>query len=256
MIEDGAMENPAVAAIFALHVYPGLEVGAFTVAAGPATAAADSFDIEILGRGGHAAHPHQAIDAIAVAAQVVSALQLLVSRQRDPLQALVITIGKIDGGFARNVIAPSVRLSGTARSPRWRPPRAVAEDARRHRRRRHTRVRRQPHAALQPRLPVDAQRPCAHSAARSERGGGLGRREVDHRPPSMGGEDFAYYAERVPGLMARIGVRNDRLGFVHPLHHPQFDLDEGALPLGASLLADLAHRYLASAPSPSVSSAD
>ena len=246
MIADGAMENPTVAAIFALHVYPGLEVGAFTAASGAATAAADSFDIEILGRGGHAAHPHQAIDAITVAAQVVSALQLLVSRQRDPLQALVITIGKIDGGFARNVIAPSVKLAGTARSldPALREglpqmlddiiggvTRAFGAS--------HTLDYRlgYPSTHNDPAL-----LPLLEASVTAVSGPG----QLTIAPPSMGGEDFAYYAQMVPGLMVRIGVRNAELGFVHPLHHPNFDLDERSLPLGAGLLADLAHRYLAS----------
>lgn len=245
MIDDGAMENPSVEAMFALHVYPGIEVGDFTVASGPATAAADSFDIEVIGRGGHAAHPHQAIDAIAVAAQVVSALQMLVSRQRDPLQALVITIGTIAGGFARNVIAPSVKLSGTARSLdpalRERLPGMLDDIVAGV-----TRAFGASHT-LQYRLgyPSTFNDPglipllAASVAAVS----GSGRLAIT--PPSMGGEDFAYYAQRVPGLMARIGVRNEARGLIHPLHHPNFDLDEAALPVGASVLADVALRYLA-----------
>jgi amidohydrolase len=246
MIDDGAMENPRVEAMFALHVYPGAGVGSFTVASGPATAAADGFDIEIIGRGGHAAHPHQAIDAIAVAAQVVSALQLLVSRQRDPLQSLVITIGKIEGGFARNVIAPSVKLAGTARSLdpalRERLPQMLDDIIAGV-----TRAFGASHTLdYSMGYPSTYNDPALIPLLDASVAAIAGPGHLTISPPSMGGEDFAYYAQRVPGLMARIGVRNEARGFTHPLHHPNFDLDEGALPLGASLLADVAQRYLAS----------
>jgi amidohydrolase len=245
MIEDGALEAPTVSAIFGLHVDPNQSVGALSATPGPATAASDGLDIEVIGEGGHAARPHQAIDAIAVAAQVVVAIQQLVSRHTDPLQPLVITLGKIEGGFARNVIAPSVRLEGTVRS--FDP-------------------------ALRERLPSLLERTVAgvtqafgarheltyrlgYPSLRNDAaliptlsdvvGKLLGEDRLAAGGPSMGGEDFAYYAERVPGLMARLGVRNEARGLVHPLHHPRFDLDEDALPLGAAVLAGFARSYLA-----------
>lgn len=244
MIEDGAMENPTVDAIFALHVFPGAPVGYFTASPGPATAAADSIDIEIIGRGGHAAHPHQAIDSVAVAAQVVGALQLLVSRQRDPLKPLVITIGKIEGGFARNVIAPSVRLQGTVRSLdadlRERLPQMIDEIVRGV-----TTAFGASHT-LNYTLgyPSTVNDPQLLPLVEASVAAVAGAERLSLAPPSMGGEDFSYYAQRVPGFMLRIGVRNEARGIVHPLHHPRFDLDEGSLPLGAALLADLATRYL------------
>ena len=246
MIEDGALDDPAVSAIFALHVFPDVEVGHLTVSPGQATAAADAFDIEVIGRGGHAARPHQAVDAIAVAAQVVSALQQLVSRQTDPLTPLVITIGKVEGGFARNVIAPSVRLEGTARSLdpalRERLPglleqlvggvtKAFGAS--------HTLSYRQGY-------PSTRNHPALLPTLEATVTDLLGEGRLTQLPPSMGGEDFAYYAERVPGMIARLGVRNEARGLVHPLHHPRFDLDEDALPLGAAVLADFARRWLAS----------
>jgi amidohydrolase len=245
MIDDGALERPDVSAIFALHVFPGIPVGQLTVSPGQATAATDAFDVEVIGRGGHAAHPHQAVDAIAVAAQVVSALQQLVSRQTDPLTPLVITVGRLEGGFARNVIAPSVRLEGTARSLdpalRERLPglleqliagvtRAFGAS--------HTLDYRQgyPPTRNDPRL-----LPTLEATVVEQVGDG----RLTRVPPSMGGEDFAYYASRVPGLIARLGVRNEANGLVHPLHHPRFDLDEAALPLGSAVLAGFARRWLA-----------
>ncbi len=247
MIEDGALDEPSVSAIFALHVYPGVEVGHLTVSPGQATAAADAFDIEVIGRGGHAAHPHQAIDAVAVAAHVVTALQLVVSRQTDPLLPLVLTIGKIEGGYARNVIAPSVRLAGTARSLdpalRERLP-AMLEHV----------VGGVTQAfgasytlAYQLGYPSTRNDPALLPTLEATVAELLGEGRLSRKPPSMGGEDFAFYAERVPGLIARLGVRNEARGLVHPLHHPRFDLDEDALPLGAAVLAGFAQRYLHSA---------
>lgn len=244
MIEDGALDEPAVSAIFALHVFPDVDVGRLTVSPGQATAAADAFDIEVIGRGGHAARPHQAVDAVAVAAQVVSALQQLVSRQTDPLTPLVITIGKVEGGFARNVIAPSVRLEGTARSLdpalRERLPGLLEQlvggvtkafGASHTLDYRHGYPSTRNDHALLPTLETTVAEL-------------LGEGRLTELPPSMGGEDFAYYAERVPGMIARLGVRNEARGLVHPLHHPNFDLDESALPLGAAVLAGFARHWL------------
>jgi amidohydrolase len=242
MIEDGALDG--VAAIYALHVDPRVPTGRTGVVLGPANAAADSLSIEVIGAGGHAAYPHLSVDAIAVAAQVVTALQHVVSRHADPLAPLVITIGTIQGGFARNVIAPSVRMEGTVRSF---------------------------DADLRGRLPGMVERVvqgvvAAHGATatvgyafgypatvndvalldvfEASSAAVMGEGRHARMAPTMGAEDFSYYAERVPGMIGRLGVRNEALGFVHPLHHPRFDLDEDALPLGAAFLADVATRWL------------
>ena len=157
----------------------------------------------------------------------------------------MITLGKIEGGFARNVIAPSVRLEGTVRSfdpaLRERLPalleRTVAGIAQafgaRHELRYHLGY---------PSLSNDA---ALIPTLADVVGELLGEGRLAAGGPSMGGEDFAYYAELVPGLMARLGVRNEDRGLVHPLHHPRFDLDEDALPLGAAVLEGFARRYLA-----------
>jgi len=181
---------------------------------------------------------------VVVAAHVVSALQQVTSRQTDPLKPVVITIGKVEGGYARNVIAPSVRLEGTVRT--------LDRD-----------LRAQLPAQLE-RLVAGVTQAFGASHTLTFREGYpslhndasllptlegtvedlLGEGRLASAPPSMGGEDFAFYAERVPGLMARLGVRNEAKGFVHPLHHPRFDLDEDALPLGAAVLAGFARRWL------------
>lgn len=244
MIEDGALDGPAVEAIYALHVDPRVPTGRTGVVVGPANAAADTIEIEVKGAGGHAAYPHLSVDAVTVAAQVVTALQHVVSRHTDPLLPLVVTIGTIRGGFASNVIAPSVTMQGTVRSfdpgLRERMP-ALIE-----------RVVQGVVAAhgatatvgYEPGYPATVNDAALLPTFEAASAAVMGEGRNALMAPTMGAEDFSYYAQRVPGMIVRLGVRNEALGFVHPLHHPRFDLDEDALPLGAALLADVATRWL------------
>ncbi len=248
MIEDGALEGPTVEAIYALHVDPRFAAGRTGVVLGPAHAAADTIDIEVVGAGGHAAYPHLSVDAVAVAAQVVTALQHVVSRYADPLLPLVLTIGTIHGGFASNVIAPSVKMQGTVRSfdpdLRERMP-ALIERVVQGVVAAHGATADVGYTFGYPATVNDtALLPEFEAATAAVMGDG------NHAvlAPTMGAEDFAYYAQRVPAMIVRLGVRNEARGFVHPLHHPRFDLDEDALPLGAALLADVATRWLAGRP--------
>lgn len=243
MIEDGALDD--VGAIFALHVDPRIPAGQTGVTVGPVNAAADTIDIEVVGAGGHAAYPHMSVDAVTVAAQVVTALQHVVSRHTDPLKPLVVTIGTIQGGFASNVIAPSVRMQGTVRS--FDADLRAAMPERLERVIQGVAAAHGATATLEYRFGYPATVndadlvPCFEATSAAVMGAGRHARYA----PTMGAEDFSYYAQRVPGTIARLGVRNEALGFVHPLHHPRFDLDEDALPLGAALLADVATRWLA-----------
>jgi amidohydrolase len=244
MIEDGALEGPTVEAIYALHVDPRVPTGRSGVVVGPANAAADTIEIEVVGAGGHAAYPHLSVDAVTVAAQVVTALQHVVSRHADPLLPLVLTIGTIHGGFASNVIAPSVTMQGTVRSfdpdLRRRMPELI-ERVVRGVAAAHGATATVGYAFGYPATVNDpALLPTFEAASAAVMG--EGRNAI--MAPTMGAEDFSYYAQLVPGMIVRLGVRNEALGFVHPLHHPRFDLDEDALPLGAALLAEVATRWL------------
>ena len=244
MIEDGALEGPTVEAIYALHVDPRVPTGRSGVVVGPANAAADTIEIEVIGAGGHAAYPHLSVDAVTVAAQVVTALQHVVSRHADPLLPLVLTIGTIHGGFASNVIAPSVTMQGTVRSfdpdLRRRMPELI-ERVVRGVAAAHGATATVNYAFGYPATVNDpALLPTFEAASAAVMG--EGRNAI--MAPTMGAEDFSYYAQLVPAMIVRLGVRNEALGFVHPLHHPRVDLDEDALPLGAALLADVATRWL------------
>lgn len=238
MIDEGALDDPRVEAVTMLHVDPRLHTGTIGITPGPVNAAADEFHITIRGKGGHGAYPHKAIDAIPCAAAMVLALQNVAARETDPLASIVVTIGTIEGGYRNNVIADRVKMTGTLRT---HDPaiRATAED----------KLRRivqgvaeayGAHAQLDMIFgypPVVNDDELAESFASYVREHGF---TVERPAPTMGGEDFAYFAQRVPGVMVRLGIYNEQVGSIHSGHSPQFRLDEGAIPTGIETLVAFA----------------
>ncbi|MGC1380177.1 MAG: M20 family metallopeptidase [Candidatus Baltobacteraceae bacterium] len=239
MIEAGALDEPKVEAIAMLHVDSRLESGSVGVSPGPVNASCDELYVTVRGVGGHGAYPHTAVDAIPAAAAIVLALQNVVAREVDPLDSAVVTVGTIAGGYRNNIIADDVRLSGTLRA---HDP--VVRDAL------ETRVRRivaGVAAAYNVAADVEVVRgypPVINDAALSKRFASYLRERdgvrVEEPPPTMGGEDFAYFAQRVPGVLVRLGVRNEACGAIHPGHSALFRIDESALPIGVSTLAHFA----------------
>ncbi len=247
MMEDGVLELPKVDAIAGLHVFPGLDTGTIGITKGVAFASADGISITIIGKGGHAARPNEAIDAIAIAAQVIAALQNIASRMVDPLEPVVVTIGKIEGGSIGAAIASEVKMLGTVRtlSPTLRAQmpglleriiRGVTESF---------------GAAYAfdyhmnyPVVQNDGAMVDQVTAASEEL---FGRTCWSSIKPSTGGEDFAFYSEAVPGVFFRLGTGNGDARTRFPLHNAYFDLDEAALPLGSAMLSAVALRYLAHA---------
>ncbi|MGQ3378536.1 M20 metallopeptidase family protein [Priestia endophytica] len=244
LIEYGVLQNPKVDAIVGLHVNPMVETGHVTCSKKEVCAASDFFNIEIKGSGGHAAHPHLSKDPIPMAANVISSLQQIVSRQIDPLTPTVLTIGQIHGGYADNAIASSVSLGGTVRT--------LDEEVRASIKEKMENVISGVTSSLggeykfhyHYETPVltndDSLIPTLEETVKTI----LGEHSFSIVNPSMGGEDFAFYTREVPGLFFRLGVRNENKGIVYPLHHPLFDLDEEALPYGGALLAQYALNYL------------
>jgi amidohydrolase len=235
MIEAGALDSPPVDAIAMLHVDSRLDVGTVGISPGAVNAAADEFYVTIRGTGGHGGYPHTAVDAIPASAAIVLALQNVVARETDPLASAVLTVGTIAGGYRNNIIADEVNLSGTLRSHDER----VRDEL-------ETRLRRVVDgvaAAYKVRAEVRVIRgypPVHNDVALTE---GFARYVHEHaslnveRPPAtMGAEDFAYFAQRVPGVLIRLGVRSVASGAVHPGHSPHFRIDEAALPLGVTTL--------------------
>lgn len=244
MIEAGALDDPPVEAIAMLHVDSRLDVGTIGIVPGPVNASADELYVDVRGVGGHGAYPHSAVDAIPAAAAVVLALQNVVAREIDPLASAVVTIGTISGGYRNNVIADEVKMSGTLRA--HDPAVRDALEAR------VCRI----VAGVAAAYNVDAQvqvvrgyPPVVNDEPLAQRFAGYVRANsalrVERPQPTMGGEDFAYFAQRVPGLLIRLGVRSESSGAVHPAHSPLFRIDEDALPVGVTTLVLFARSFVA-----------
>ena len=247
MIEDGVLASPDVTAAVGLHVWNNFPAGTVGVYAGPMMAAVDEFALVIQGRGGHGAMPQQTVDAIVVAAQVVTALQTIVSRNVSPLDAAVVTVGKIAGGSAFNVIAGAVELRGTVRTF----SKETHADIPGH----FERVVRGVCEAMGATYDLDYKRqtpPLVNNAGVCELVADcaaevVGRDRVvrDDSVRTMGGEDMSYFLERVPGCYFFLGTRNEARGLVHPHHSPRFDIDESALAAGVEIMTRVIKRYLA-----------
>ena len=235
MVDEGVVED--VSSIFALHLWPGLPFGKVATKAGPIMAAADAFEMEIRGSGGHGAMPHLAADAVVIAAQVVTALQTVVSREVDPVEPAVLTVGEIGAGTAFNIIPEKARLGGTVRTLnpdlRERMPgrmEAVARGVAKG-------MRGDADLDYDFSYPVTVNDEVAAGYALGVAENLFGAQSVQELPnPSMTAEDFAFYLEKVPGSFVWLGVGEDISG----LHTPQFAFDEEILPRGSALLTALA----------------
>ena len=241
MVADGVMAG--VSAILSVHVFPTIPGGKVGIRHGALTAAADDLEIIIIGESGHGARPHEAVDAIWIAAQVISSLQGAIARTLNPLHPAVLTIGQITGGRAPNVIADEVKMRGTVRS--------LHPDT---------------HALLPSWIEGIVARVCDSYGARYQVNYLRGVPSVQNDPyltelvaeaareafgtdaitilpePSLGAEDFSVYLEKAPGSMFRLGVgRKDLPNY--PLHHPQFQVDESAIITGVVTLAHAAYKY-------------
>src|SRR3712207_2180245 len=235
MVEEGAADD--VDSIFALHLWPGLPFGTAATKAGPIMAAADGFEMKVRGTGGHGAFPHLATDAVAMAAQIVTALQTLVSREVDPVEPAVVTVGEIGAGTAFNIIPKTARLGGTVRT--------LSEDLRRRMPERIEQLARGVAGGM--RGDVELDYTFSYPVTMNDEGAArrtLGVIEelfgqentLKLSNPSMGGEDFAFFLEKMPGAFIWLGVGED----VSFLHTPTFAFDEEILPLGSALLTALA----------------
>lgn len=243
MIEDGVLENPKVDAAFGLHVWNHLDVGTVAIVDGPFMASVDEFTVQIRGVGGHGAMPHETRDPVLAAAHVVTALQHIVARNVAPLQSAVVTVGRIRGGEAFNIIPDVVELAGTMRSfdtEVWeRLPeqfeRTVAKTAEAYGCTAEIEIKRMMRPTINDPEMAALVREVASEVVGAEN-------IVNER--TMGGEDFSEVLARVPGCYFFVGSRNEADGKVHPHHSPHFDIDEGALSIGARILTGVALRYL------------
>lgn len=242
MIEDGCLDDVDV--VFGTHLISGIPYGKYGYRKGHLMAAADTVQIKIQGRGGHGASPHETVDSIAIGSQIVNQLQLLVSRQVDPLKPAVVTIGSFHAGNAHNIIADSATLVGTVRT--------FDEGVRDHLEKEITHIVEGVCAAFHAKGEVTYTR--GYPAVQNH------EKETDvfldvinkyldgemalEVPPQMGSEDFAYYLKEKPGIFFYTGSGNSELGADYPHHHPKFDIDERAMLNAGKALLGLVHHYL------------
>ncbi|KAM7274646.1 hypothetical protein ACFE04_016512 [Oxalis oulophora] len=242
MLDTGILKN--VDAIFGLHVSTKYPVGTVGTRRGPMYAACGFFEAVISGKGGHAALPQQAIDPIIAASSIVVSLQHLVSREADPLDSQVVTIGKFQGGAAFNVIPDSVTIGGTFRAfskesfvqLKQRIEEVIITQAS---------VQRCNATVTfnEPFDPVTINNPMLHDYFHNVASDLLGAENILEKAPSMGAEDFSFFAEAIPGHFSMVGMVNKTQGPFYSTHSPYFRVNEDVLPYGAALHASLATRF-------------
>jgi amidohydrolase len=245
MIDAGVLDEPHVDAMAMLHVDARFPAGTIGLTPGPVNAACDELHITIEGRGGHGSAPHLAADTIPASAAVVLALQNIAARETDPLRSVVLTIGTIEGGYRNNIIADRVQMTGTLRSHDPLVRQGLEARVRR--------IVDGVAAAYGVKAKIDViygYPPVINNTALAK----WFRPLLDEIPglqtiasePTMGGEDFAYFAEARPAILMRLGIRNEAEGAVHSGHSPEFRIDEAAMPFGMLALEGFARKLTAS----------
>ncbi|QQE77123.1 M20 family metallopeptidase [Alicyclobacillus sp. SO9] len=230
MVNAGVMEG--VEQVIGIHLWSPLTVGKIGIRAGAFMAAPDTFYITVKGKGGHAAQPQETVDSIAVAAQVVTNLQHVVSRNLDPVDPAVLSVTKFVGGTTHNVIPGSVEMMGTVRS--FRPELRTEVPALMER---VIKGVTDAHGATYTFKYERGYRPVINDEAVTEKlreclVEAFSESVVQELPPTMGGEDFSAYQQKAPGVFFYVGARNEEKDIVYPHHHPRFTVDETALPIG------------------------
>jgi len=244
MIEEGVLENPKVDAIIGLHVDPELQVGQIGITYGKAYASSDMFDIIVKGKSSHGAEPHKSVDSIVIAANIVNMLQTVVSRKANPLSPLVLTIGTIEGGYARNIIANKVRMSGIIRMMEEEKRDEIVEMVEKI----------CDNTAKAMGGEVEFKRTIGYPCLVNHKGMTdliketafplLGEGNVIEVAPTMGVEDFAYFLQKVPGSFYKLGCGNKEKGIDKPIHNNQFNIDEECIKIGLAVHVSTVLKYL------------
>ena len=236
MREEGVLENPEVERIFGLHVWPQMPTGQIGSREGTFLAATSFLDLTIKGVGGHAAVPHLTKDPVLTSAQVITNLQSIISRELDPLDSGVVSISAIHGGQAANVIPPEVKMLGTLRSLTMDGllslQKRVKEIAKS--------VAKAHGCEAIVDYPGNDYPPTVNDSdmwkfAKEVGTDMLGKENVNDLDAVMGGEDFAYYTQKVKGCFVVLGMQNEKIDAIYSVHHPMFKADEDALHIGTAL---------------------
>ena len=231
MIEGGGLEG--VDAIFGLHIWMELPSGIVGIREGPFMAGVGRFDVEIEGKGGHGASPHETIDPVPIAAQAILAFQTIISRNLNPLESGVVSVGTIKAGEAFNVIPGRVYMNGTYRFFTQETKKLIEK--------RIEEVLKgivlANNASYKLKIEEVAP-PTINNSKMVSLAKGVAQKlglKVEEVPKSMGSEDFAFYLQKVPGAFIALGIKNEEKGIIYPHHHPKFNVDEEVLPLGTAL---------------------
>lgn len=246
MIAAGVLKNPDVDAIIGLHVWNNLPLGTVGVRSGPLMAAVECFNCTIFGKGGHGAMPHQTVDAVVVSAQVVNALQTIVSRNLDPLDSAVVTVGELHAGTAHNVIANTAKMTGTVRyfNPKMegyfskRMEQAIAGVC-------------QSQGASYELKYWRLYPPVVNDAKIAKLVESIASQVVETPAgivpecQTMGGEDMSFFLDTVPGCYFFLGSANPAKDLAYPHHHPRFDFDETALTMGVEIFVRCVEKFCA-----------
>ena len=244
MIAAGVLKKPNVDAIIGLHLWNNLPLGTIGVRSGALMAAVELFNCTIIGKGGHGAMPHQTIDAIVVASQVVTALQTIVARNVDPIESAVVTVGKLHAGTAHNVIAATAQLSGTVRyfNPQFdgffkqRLEQTVSGICQSH----GADYTLEYYSLYPPVINDERIANLVRSVAETVIESPL---DVVPQCQTMGGEDMSFFLQEVPGCYFFLGSANADKDLAYPHHHPRFNFDETALGMGVEVFVRCVEQY-------------
>ncbi len=246
MIAAGVLNNPDVDAIIGLHLWNNLPLGTVGVRTGALMAAVELFRCTIFGKGGHGAIPHQTVDSLVVAAQIVSALQTIVSRNINPLDSAVVTVGELHAGTAVNVIADTAKMGGTVRyfNPdlagffKERIEKIIAGIC-------------QSHGANYDLDYINLYPPVINDADIAALVRSVAQEVIEipmgvfSECQTMGGEDMSFFLQEVPGCYFFLGSANAEKKLDYPHHHPRFDFDENALPMGVEIFVRCVEKFFA-----------
>ncbi len=237
MVAEGVMEEPNPDYVLGMHVWNEMPVGWYSLTPGPMMAGAEIFSVTITGKGGHGASPHQSVDPIVAAAQIVNALQTITARNVNPLESAVVSVCKLDAGTAFNIIPQTARLSGTIRT--FKPDVYQTVETR------FKEIVENVASAMDCQAEIDLLRvtfpvdndPEMINAMTDVVKDFDPEARIDHDHQTMGSEDFSLFIKDTPGCFVMVGSANPEKGLDFGHHHPKFDIDEDCLPFAVAIMA-------------------
>ncbi|SCJ72417.1 Uncharacterized hydrolase YxeP [uncultured Clostridium sp.] len=245
MIEEGVLKNPNVDIMCGLHLDENIDCGQIEVKVGSVNAASNPFKIEVMGIGGHGAYPASAIDPIVISSNIINALQNIVSREVNPLNSAVITVGSINGGTGANIIPEKVTLAGIIRTLNKEDRELVTKRVEEIAKGIGLTLRGKVKIEIEESYPMLINDKNSVNKLKSAAIKVIGEENVlEQEYPHMGVESFAYFANEIPSVFYFLGCRNEEKGIINPAHSSLFDIDEDALMIGVAIQCQMVLDYL------------